>query len=314
LVEFRREIAAADGGAMDLLAVEKRAQELSNAYGRALMHEAMVRADTTSPEVTIAGARWGNRRVTHATYTTIFGDVDVERSTYQQGGRGRVAIPLELQLGIVEGAYTPRVARILTKAVALMPDAEAADFLTEVGVAKVSKSTLHRVPRAMAARYEAQRDLIDKSVRESDTIPQDTATLQIALEGVMVPQDGEHARPRGRKTDDPEPPRHEQRYGPGGLGAPASNDHHMGRSWHEASVGTVGFFDTAGRRLKTPTSRACPKLPKQRSSPTLNRSFSRSSRKGRSSMSASPAMGHPSTGAGLRRWQRDYLLQQPVGP
>jgi hypothetical protein len=251
LADFRREIAATDGDAMDLLAVERRAQELSNAYGKALMLEAMARADTTSPEVTIAGARWGNRRATHATYTTIFGDVDLERSTYQQGGRGRVAVPLELQLGIVEGAYTPRVARILTKAVALMPDAEAADFLTEVGVAKVSKSTLHRVPRAMAARYEAQRDIIDKSVRESDAIPQETATLQISLDGVMVPQDGEYARPRGRKTDDPEPPRHEQRYGPGELCAPASHDHHVGRAWHEASVGTVGFFDATGRRLKT---------------------------------------------------------------
>jgi len=37
-------------------------------------------------------------------------------------------VPLELRLGIVEGAYTPRVARILTKAVALMPEAEAEDL------------------------------------------------------------------------------------------------------------------------------------------------------------------------------------------
>jgi hypothetical protein len=251
LAEFRREIAATDGDAMDLLAVEQRVQELTNAYGRALMREAMSRADISQPEITIAGARWGNRRVTRATYATVFGDVDMDRSTYQQGGRGRVAVPLELQLGIVEGAYTPRVARILTKAVALMPDAEAADLLAEVGVAKVSKSTLHRVPRAMAARYEARRDVIDKSVRESDAIPQDTATLQISLDGVMVPQDGEHARPRGRRSDDPEPPRHEQRYGPGQPGTPASEDHHVGRSWHEASVGTVGFFDESGRRLKT---------------------------------------------------------------
>jgi len=29
----------------------------------------------------------------------------------------------------------------------------------------------------------------------------------------MVPQDGEHARPRGRKTRSSEPPRHEKRYG-----------------------------------------------------------------------------------------------------
>lgn len=251
LAEFRREVAATDGAEMDLLALERRVQELTNAYGQALMHEVMARADTTAPEITIGGTRWGNRRVTRATYTTIFGDVEMERSTYQQSGRGRISVPLELQLGIVEGAYTPRMARILTKAVALMPEAEATDLLAEVGVAKVSKSTLHRVPRAMASRYEAQRDLIEKAVRERDAIPQETATLQVSLDGVMVPQDGEYARPRGRKSDDPEPPRHEQRYGAPALEAPASSDHSMGRSWHEASVGTVAFFDAEGRRLKT---------------------------------------------------------------
>ena len=40
--------------AIDLLAVERRVQELTNACGRALM-------------------RWGNRRVTPGTYPTVFG-------------------------------------------------------------------------------------------------------------------------------------------------------------------------------------------------------------------------------------------------
>jgi len=251
LAEFRREIAGMDRAGMDLLAIEQRVQELTNAYGKGLMEKVMRRADATEPQITIAGSQWGNRRMTRATYATIFGDVEIERSTYQQGGRGRVAVPLELRLGIVEGAYTPRVARILTKAVALMPESEAADFLSEVGVAKVSKSTLHRVPRAMASRYEAQRDVIEKAVRENDAIPRQTATVQVSLDGVMVPQDGEHARPRGRKSDDPEPPRHEQRYGPSPIEGPASEDRTAGRSWHEASVGTLAFFDAEGRRLKT---------------------------------------------------------------
>jgi hypothetical protein len=129
VAEFRREIAAMTPDAIDLLAVERRAQELANAFGRALMREAMARADATSPEISINGETWGNRRVTRGTYTSVFGDIDTERATYQRSGRGRVAIPLELRLGIVEGAYTPRVARILTKAVALMPEAEAEDLL-----------------------------------------------------------------------------------------------------------------------------------------------------------------------------------------
>ncbi|MBX3218363.1 MAG: hypothetical protein KF850_40530 [Labilithrix sp.] len=76
-------------------------------------------------------------------------------------------------------------------------------------------------------------------------------TIQVALDGVMVPQDGEHARARGRKTDDPDPPRHEQRYGQVGPDAPSATDGTLGRAWHEAAVGTLAFFDANGHRLKT---------------------------------------------------------------
>lgn len=251
LAEFRKEISAMAADAIDLLAVERQVQELTNAYGRALMREVMARADANTPEVKIEGADWGNRRVTPGTYETVFGDVELERATYQRSGRGRVAIPLELRLGIVEGAYTPRVARILTKAVALMPEADAEDLLHEVGVAKLSKSTLHRVPRAIASRYEGRREIIEKALRDRDAIPEQATTMQVALDGVMVPQDGEHARARGRKTDEPAPPRHEQRYGHVGPEPPSSSDGTMGRAWHEAAVGTVAFFDADGKRLKT---------------------------------------------------------------
>ena len=251
VAEFRREVATMASDAIDLLSVERRVQELTNAVGRVLMREVISRADAIAPEVTMGGENWGNRRVTPGTYTTVFGDIELSRATYQRSGRGRVAIPLELRLGIVEGAYTPRVARILTKAVALMPEGEAENLLEEVGVAKVSKSTLHRVPRAIASRYESRRDIIEKALRDRDPIPEKAVTIQIGLDGVMVPQDGEHARARGRKTDDPDPPRHEQRYGHVGPAPPSSTDGTSGRSWHEASVGTVAYFDANGDRLKT---------------------------------------------------------------
>ena len=251
VADFRREVAEMSSDTIDLLAVERRVQELTNACGRALMREVITRADASAPEVKIDGADWGHRRVAAATYETVFGGIEIERATYQRAGRGRVAVPLELRLGIVEGAYTPRVARILTKAVALMPEGEAENLLQEVGVAQLSKSTLHRVPRAIASRYEGRREIIENAIRARDSIPEETVTIQVALDGVMVPQDGEHARARGRKTDDPDPPRHEQRYGQVGPDAPSATDGTLGRAWHEAAVGTLAFFDANGHRLKT---------------------------------------------------------------
>jgi hypothetical protein len=237
--------------AVDLEEIERRVQEAANAWGREQMALAMRRADSVAPEVEIRGERWGNRRVHASEYQTIFGPVKVERSVYQQSGRGRVSVPLDLRLGIVEGAYTPRLARIATRSLAGMPEQEAAELLREVGVATMSAPTLGRLSRAIAARYEQRRPELSVGVREQDRIPAQAVTVQVSLDGVMVPQDGEYARPRGRKTDEPEPPRHEQRYGVVGVAGPRADDGASGRAWHEAAVGTLAFFDSHGERLRT---------------------------------------------------------------
>ena len=249
--ELSEELGALEAGEVDIDAIERRVQEVANEWGRAQMALAMKRADTEAPEVEITGERWGNRRVTPGEYYTIFGDVTVERSVYQQSGRGRVAVPMEMRMGMVEGAYTPRMARIATRALAEMPEQEAADLLSEIGTAMLSSPTIGRLSRAIAARYEQRRPLLAAAVRESHVIAEGAVTVQVALDGVMVPQDGEHARPRGRKSKSPEPPRHEQRYGVVGDGGPAANDSTLGRAWHEASVGTLAFFDAGGERLDT---------------------------------------------------------------
>jgi hypothetical protein len=236
---------------LDLVAIENDVRALVEARGKELMAEALKQADTDAPEITVNGARWGNRRIQRGEYQTVFGVVALDRSVYQQSGRGPIAVPLELRLGIVERRYTPKMARILTRAIAITTEHEAADFLSELGTAVVSSSTLSRVPRSIAARYEGRREIVEAHLRERDIMPDDAVTVQIGLDGVMVPQDGEHARPRGRKTESPEPPRHEAKYGAVGADSPAEKDGHSGRAWHEASVGTVAYFDKAGARLKT---------------------------------------------------------------
>jgi hypothetical protein len=251
LGRFESRVAKCSASTLDALELERELQSLLNARGQEVMAELLRRADSSTPEVTIDGERWGNRQVTPGVYRTVFGPVEIERSVYQRSGRGRVAVPLDLRLGIVERAYTPAMARVMTRATALMTDADAEGFLAEVGTAVVSKATLNRVPRAIAARYETHRTIVDEAIRARDEIPDDAVTIQVGMDGVMVPQDGEHARARGRTTKSPEPPRHELRYGPVGRDCPADDDGKSGRAWHEGSVGTVAFFRADGERLKT---------------------------------------------------------------
>jgi hypothetical protein len=249
--EFRREVADTAPGDLDCQALEYKLRERLEAVGCEVMREVLERADTKSPRVTINGREWGNRRESKGTYVTMFGEVVVPRSIYSQAGGGPVAVALDLRLGIHEGRYTPQMARVLDHAAALMPEADAEGFLARLGTAMVSKSTLHRVPRAIGARYETRRAQILEELRESDEVPDAAVTVQAALDGVMVPQDGEHAGARGRPTETPNSPRHETRYAPPPTPGPAANDGAEGRSWHEASVGTVSFWDKDGEHLKT---------------------------------------------------------------
>jgi hypothetical protein len=249
--EFRRELAETKLKELDCLALERQVQQLVHGLGRELMSEVLQRADEAAPMVSYEGETWGNRRLTRGTYTTLFGDVEIDRATFQKAGGGRVVIPLEKRLGIVEKRYTPQVARVLSRSIALMTAEEAEGMLAETGVAMVSKSSLHRVPHAVAARYEQRRQQINDELRESEDVPDAAVAVQVSMDGVMVPQDGEHAKPRGRKTEAPAPPRHEQRYGAVIGAAPADNDDASGRAWHEGCVGTVSYWDAEGEHLKT---------------------------------------------------------------
>ncbi len=249
--EFRRRVADTAPDGLDCGKLGELAQSIANQLGRELMRDVFERADAKSPTVTIDGEQWGNQRRKKGTYETMFGEVELERSTYQRAGRGRVAVPLELRLGIIERRYTPRVARTIGHSTAVMTAEDAAGFLKRVGVAEVSSSTVHRIALAMAARHETMSEQVAAEVREADPIPAATVAIQVALDGVMVGQDGEHCQRRGRKTDEPSPPRYATRYDLGPILGPAASDDGTGRTWHEASVGTLSFIDEEGHVLKT---------------------------------------------------------------
>jgi len=249
--DFRRELGSTPVEHLDVVEQEQAIQKLVNAIGLELMREVFQRADSESPEIVINGKKWGNRRVSTGTYATGFGEFDLLRSIYSPSGGGKVAIPIDLRLGIVEGRYTPLVARILCRCLACMTAEEAAAMLEEAGVAAVSSSTVHRLPALLSARYETNRAVFDATIIELEAVPKNAATVQVGLDGVMVPQEGENTKPRGRKTKNPKAPRHENRYGPVVFVGPAANDGETGRSWHEGSVGTLAFYDAEGEHIHT---------------------------------------------------------------
>ena len=235
---------------LDCLELERGVMNVVMELGLGMMKEVFRRADEEAPEVMVNGSQWGNRTVVKGTYTTKFGSFTQDRSGYQQRGRGRVLFPVDLRLGLVEGRYTPGIARVMAHTIAQMPPEDGEEYLRELGLAHVSKSTLHRIPQDMAALYERDRDAIEAVVRAESRIPEGTHTVQVGMDGVMVPMDSENIKPRGRKTAKPQVARHERHYGPTAA-SPADHDGKKGVAYHEASVGTVSYYDAKGDRLST---------------------------------------------------------------
>ena len=198
--EFLTDLAEVGVNKLDGLALEKRATEIVIELGLGMMQEVFRRADECAPEVVVSGALWGNRQVTPGTYTVTFGSFALERSGYQQSGRGRVLFPVDSRLGIVEGRYSPAMAGLMARTIAEMPPEHGERYLKALGVGCVSVSTLRRIPQDMSAVFERDRAAIEAAAMREWHPPEGTHTIQAAMDGFMVPMDGEHAKPRGRKA------------------------------------------------------------------------------------------------------------------
>lgn len=163
-------------------------------------------------------------------YHTLSGDVTVERSIYRPQGGGKALAPLEVQAGIVEGCWTPLLARVMARAVASTTPKEAAELFAEFGGARPSTSSLDRLPKKLSQIWEPMRAILETELREEEEVPAGATAIAVSLDGVQVPmQDGERGEKRRQADRRP--------MGPAG--------------YREAGCGTVSYFDDEGNRLST---------------------------------------------------------------
>jgi hypothetical protein len=252
LRELRAHLRKMKVSAKDMLRIEEDIQTRLNALGRELMLEVFSKADIDDPEVFINGILHGRVDRHDAKVHTSFGVCEVGRTTYRKDRESPTVAPFDKALGIVEGFYTPKCASVLCLLPALLVRNDQVTVLAALGRIDVGAATMHRLPQAVMARYEGRRDLVERAVRDRDSVPVAAAYLQVGLDGVMVPQEGELCKPRGRKTDEePAPARWENKYPGATPPGPAGSDGRSDLAWHEASVGTLAYFDEAGVHLHT---------------------------------------------------------------
>jgi len=159
---------------------------------RELTAEIMAAHDVDAGAVEIAGT--AHRRVLRAaqTYVTLAGPVSVERWLYRdRADDGAASVsPMELRLGIVGEFWTAKAAKTALWVVAQMTPQKAEALFKRVGGMTPSKSSLDRLPKLVAERWEQDREGHEAALREAIVIPEGTKSIAVSLDGVLAPIDG----------------------------------------------------------------------------------------------------------------------------
>jgi hypothetical protein len=218
----------------DMECFERELHEYVVEVEREELAEELARLDVDLPAVTVEGKVYRQVVRCEETYTSAAGPVRVMRSLYRRSGEGeRTVCPLELRAGIVEGRWTPLAARQAAFVVAHLTPQEAEDLFRELGNMSPSKSSLDRLPKQLSRHWEAERERFEAALREEETVPPETVTVAISLDGVMVPmKDGARTQ---KRQDAQEQGKHA--CGPAG--------------YQEVGCGTLSFYDAEGERLST---------------------------------------------------------------
>ena len=157
----------------------------------AVTEEALARHDVDLPFVFIDGEVHRRACRCAQTYLTAAGPVSVTRTLYRARRGERAVAALERKVGIVEGYWTPLAARQGAMLVSHLTPRDAEEVLATLGHMQPSKSSLDRLPKALSARWEAQREDFEATVREATVeVPGAARAVVVSLDGVMAPMRG----------------------------------------------------------------------------------------------------------------------------
>jgi len=227
----------------DFRAFEQEVHSLVAAVERDIIANELARLDIDAPAVMVRGVLHKVVLRCTKTYLTRAGEVQVERSLYRAAGVSTAICPMEIRAGIVEGFWTPWAAMLAVWALAHLTATESAEWFARLGDMSPSRSILDRLPRALSARWEQDREDFEASLRAVEVVPDKAKTVAISLDGIMVPmKEGGRQRKRAEAKAEGKETR-----GPAG--------------YREASCGTISFYDGEGHRLE---SRAFGRMPQKK--------------------------------------------------
>lgn len=226
--------AAQRRGAVGYAQFERLVEERSGAIERAAHAIALAGLDVDAKHVIINGVAHDSCLRAATAYFTRSGPVSMERNLFRQSGNrgGPVVDLVALRAGMVEGTWLPGAAESMAYLLQQVPSRDAQATARKMGRLPYAASSFEEVGHAVAKRYTfAEKDIDDQLVWSMD-LPEEVASISVALDRVSVPIAEPRPRPIGRpRKDAPKKP--------------------IKVVYHMAYCGTVTLHDLDGKGLHT---------------------------------------------------------------
>lgn len=230
----RTQTAAQRRGMVGYAQYERLVEERSAAIERAAHAIALSGLDVAAKHVVVNGVAYDFCLREATTYFTGSGPVVRERNLFRKtGDRGGPVVDLvALRAGMVEDTWLPGAAASMAYLLQQSPSREAQATARKLGRLPYSASSFEEVGHAVARRYTfAEKDIDDQLVRTME-LPEEVASISVALDRVSVPIAEPRPRPVGRpRKDAPKKP--------------------IKVVYHMAYCGTVTLHDPDGKSLHT---------------------------------------------------------------
>lgn len=179
------------GRAVDYAAIEGQVAAGAAAIERA-SHQAVLQGlDVDQPHVVIDGQRYSRVGRYEADYYTMAGPVRVTHTLYREQGQrnAKTVNAVSLRCGVVGEGWLPGTAQAMAHQLQQGTAREAEATAQILGRLPYSGSSFARVGQEVGRQYTAVRADLEEGLMEEYRVPEDAASVSVALDRVSVPME-----------------------------------------------------------------------------------------------------------------------------
>ena len=210
-------------------------QQILAAVGRATFQAYLEAKDEKEDVITVNGETFRFKYTWDKVFQTLWGPMAVDRGIYQNASDTKTFVPLDAAWGMKDEFMTIEVREAVAFSSAHVTPEETHSLLKKSALFHPHPTQIKRCLEKMGHQITANREELDKRIRQDERIPEQTRVLAASLDGanVLLNEPGvKKGRPAERPTGE--------------------KDQTSKTSYHNAMVGSITFYGEVPEGAKCP--------------------------------------------------------------